>query len=158
MTTPRRLLSSLQNAIDTKARCFVGEVQYKRQSALQAYFYEINLLDASGCGIAKSLLYKRVQFRHEAEVRLIYCAEEKTCFSDVFSYNISPDNLFNEVLFDPRMNLEQQKLCTEAISCLGYNFSTRRSMMYDAPSSLRLKLPSQTVPPQPHLLVRPRAS
>jgi hypothetical protein len=143
MTTPRRLLTSLQNAIGASAKCFIGQIQYKRKSALQAYFYEINVSDISGVGVAESLLYKSVQFRHEAEVRLIYCAEEKVSHSnDVFGYQVSPSNLFDEVLFDPRMDRVRRKFCTETMNCLGYSFKIKKSTMYDAPRNLRFKFPS----------------
>ena len=140
MTTPRRLLTSLQNGVGEHAKCFIGQVQYKRKSALQAYFYEINLLDASGRGVAESLLYKGVQFRHEAEVRLIYCAEEGVHLSEVFGYKISPSHLFGDVLLDPRMNRVQRNFYTEAMSSLGHTLKMRRSTMYDAPSGLKFKL------------------
>lgn len=141
MTTPRKLLTSLKNVVGE--RCFIGSVQYKQKTALPAYFADINVFDASGDGMAKSLLCKKIQFRHEAEVRLIYCADESVCQGDVFSYDISPNHLFDRVLFDPRMDRAQRSFHIEVLRCLGCTSEIKRSTVYDAPSSLKFTLPRQ---------------
>lgn len=144
MTTPRKLLKSLQDAIGkhSEIKCFIGKVKYEYKSDLEECFSKIDLMNTNGSGIAESLLYKRKEFSHEREVRLIYSGDDGKCESDILSYPIDPDDLFDRVLFDPRMEESLRKSYISAIRSLGCNSEVKRSTLYDAPKSLVVKLNS----------------
>ena len=60
------------------------------------------IFDQSGWGQASTFFFKRVAFRHEKEVRLIYNSQGDNQF-DIFKFDINPNELFDEIVFDPRM-------------------------------------------------------
>jgi len=88
--------------------CFIGRVEYCTQDEIISRFTDpewakTHVLDTTGCGQASALLLKRPEFAHEKEIRLIYFANEQNrTGSDVYSYPIDPQALFDEVAFDPR--------------------------------------------------------
>lgn len=73
-TSIRKLLNALKDNQETfgELKCFIGQVKYLYKRDLLSKLSNINLLDTNGSGIAESLLYKRKEFSHEKEVRLIY--------------------------------------------------------------------------------------
>lgn len=141
-TTPKMLLSAMRNACPDAAdvRCFIGKVQYKSKNDIIKAFGKIDLLDTNGSGVAESLLYKRKEFQHEKEVRLIYSGEDGKCASDIFQFEIDPNALFDRVLFDPRMDDGVRKSYTAAVQGLGCTVEVKRSTLYDAPDNLSFKL------------------
>ncbi len=60
------------------------------------------IFDQSGWGQASTFFFKRVAFRHEKEVRLIYNSQNDNQF-DTFKFDINPIDVFDEIVFDPRM-------------------------------------------------------
>jgi len=141
-TTPRKLLTALKTHVDEFAdlTCFVGKVEYKTKPELLEIFGQINVVSTDGTGIAQSLLYKRREFSHEREVRLIYSAVDNNSPSDIFSFGVNPNELFDRVLFDPRMDDSLRKSYTAAIKSLGCDVEVKRSTLYDPPSGLQFKL------------------
>jgi hypothetical protein len=95
-------LNALQSQSGSFAQrhCFIGEVEYLTQKDLVSKLKDINVLNTSGSGIAESLIYKRVEFKHEKEVRLLY-TEESGRFHQ---FTIDSFDLFDEIVFDPRIN------------------------------------------------------
>lgn len=134
-TTPRKLLKSLQDEAGkfSDIKCFIGKVKYMPSRNLEECFSKINLLNSNGSGIAESLLYKRMEFSHEKEVRLIYSGDDGKCEQDIFNYSINPDDLFDSILFDPRMEQSLRESYLLAIRCLGCNSQCKRSKLYDLP-------------------------
>lgn len=142
MTTPRKLLTALKSHVDQFAdvKCFVGKVQYKKKPELLKIFGQINLTSTDGTGIAQSLLYKRPEFSHEREVRLIYSGDDNNSPSDIFSFGIDPNKLFDRVLFDPRMEESLRQSYISAVKSLGCTTQVKRSTLYDPPKCLKFKL------------------
>lgn len=142
MTTPRKLLKSLSDFIGAKSntQCFIGKVSYKNKTNMIESFSKIDLLDASNLGAAESILYKRPQFSHEKEVRLIYIGDNDKCHSDIFDYQINPNELFDRVIFDPRMEESLISSYAKAIAKLGLGAEVKRSTLYDAPKDLKFKI------------------
>lgn len=142
MTTPRKLLDSLKINIKKcpEVKCFIGKVQYKQTKELENCFSKIDLMNSNGSGIAESLLYKRTAFSHEKEVRLIYVGDSGNCESDIFNYEVDPNELFDSVLFDPRMDKSLRRSYISAIRCLGYDSTIKRSTLYDAPNFVEINL------------------
>lgn len=141
-TTPRKLLTALQKAEPKhhNLKCFIGKVSYLRKKTLLEKLQSINLLNTDGSGIAESLLYKRIEFKHENEVRLIFSGEDNICISDIFQFDIDPDQLFDRVLFDPRMEKNLRQAYKLAIEEKGCRTEVKRSTLYDAPTGLVFKL------------------
>ncbi|MBH5328062.1 DUF2971 domain-containing protein [Eikenella sp. S3360] len=140
-TTPRKLLNSLHGQVGefAKVRGFIGQVKYFKKSELIDKLKEINLLKTDGSGIAESLLYKREAFQHEDEIRLIYFGRDKLCQYDTFKFDINPIELFDILLFDPRINPYLKKAYKDHIIKKG-RFKFRRSSLYEAPKGLTFKL------------------
>jgi hypothetical protein len=105
-TTPRRLFESLKVIDQTwwEVRCFIGQVAYHTLDELQTKLDEIPFMTQDVTAEARSLLYKRVEFDHESEVRVIYVADDQSTGPDHLLFQIDPMALFDEFTFDPRMD------------------------------------------------------
>jgi hypothetical protein len=108
---PSKLLSAVQKwAAPREISCFVGAIQYESDKEIQQRF--VNLIDQYGPSAvgrgqlrAESLLFKRQEFSHEAEVRIICVDESNTSEQDVIRVEIDPSEVFEEIAFDPRLEL-----------------------------------------------------
>ncbi|MFB0688324.1 DUF2971 domain-containing protein [Proteus mirabilis] len=141
-TTPRKLLAALQKTEPTyhNVKCFIGKVSYLSEDTLPGKLTSIDLLNTNGSGIAESLLYKRVEFEHENEVRLIYIGDDNSTDSDIFQFEINPAELLDTVLFDPRMEKNLRQAYALAIEDKGCKTEVKISTLYDAPERLKFKL------------------
>ena len=141
-STPRKLHQALADSDSPywKVRAFIGKVSYKKKSDLLAALQGIHLTNTNGSGVAESLLYKRNEFRHEAEVRLIYSGPDGDCPNDVYQVSIEPNTLFDKMVFDPRMELAEVKKNAETLKLLGFVGRITRSSLYDAPKGLVFRL------------------
>jgi len=86
---------------------FVGKVKYENTKSLISMLKDEErmsgkIFDQSGWGQASTFFYKRLAFRHEKEVRLIYNFQKGNQF-DTFKFVIDPIETFDEIVFDPRM-------------------------------------------------------
>lgn len=137
-TTPRKLLDSLMNATPHfgEIRCFIGKVAYYQESELFEKLNCVNWRATDGSGIAESLLYKREEFSHESEIRLIYSAPESESVSDLYTFDIDPMDLFDELVFDPRMDASFVHAFKLAITNYGFNKKTFQSSLYQSPKQM----------------------
>lgn len=141
-SSPRRLVEAL-SASDSKfaaIRAFIGKVKYYGKNKLLKALSEIHLLDPNGSGVAESLLYKRWEFRHEAEVRLIYCGPDRECQNDLHNFSVDPNTIFDKLLCDPRMHDTAFRLHREEFRDLGFRGTIERSGLYKPPQGLIFKL------------------
>jgi hypothetical protein len=141
-STPRKLFEALKSS-DKKfwqVRCFVGRVTYESKDDLLESLGEINLMKSDGSGVAESLLYKRREFSHEREVRLIYSGPDDTSTKDIYPFPIDPATVFDRLTFDPRMDEELVAAYTLAIRAKGYKRPITQSSLYNAPTGLVFKL------------------
>jgi hypothetical protein len=88
---------------------FIGKVVYKSNEELNLWMNEQKISRSNSMpNIIESLYIKRDHFQHEAEVRVIYYADEKDnkLVSNVnpplVSFTIDPSYLIDEIAFDPR--------------------------------------------------------
>lgn len=134
-STPRKLLNALRKSCSEhpELKCFVGGVTYLPKFRLGKALEKIDIFDPNGSGIAESLLYKRQEFSHEKEVRLIYIGNDGSCNSDTYLFNIDIENTIDRILFDPRMDEGIRQGYVDAIKKLGYKGEIRRSTLYDVP-------------------------
>lgn len=130
--------------------CFIGKVKYVNSNEiknLDARIAEIVAGPGSSRNIpvAKTLLMKRPEFEHEAEVRLIYLDQHdlhkprigaglrsllKPHDDGVFEFPINPANLIEEIVFDPRMNNYSCIAYENYIRTLGYDGPLYQSSLY----------------------------
>ncbi|MGF1713231.1 hypothetical protein L4C37_22055 [Vibrio kagoshimensis] len=139
-TTIRKLLEALQSKSGQYARvqCFIGEVQYaKTQKALVETLQNIDLFNTSGSGTPESLMHKRNEFNHEREVRLIYTGGGKL---DIHQFSIDPHELFDEIVFDPRINDHLFDAYKTALEAKNFKKSIRKSVMYKPPKALMVNI------------------
>jgi hypothetical protein len=142
MSTPRKLLTALTESDDLfhRVSCFIGRVTYMSKADLLETLGGINLLKPDGSGIAESLLYKRMEFSHEREVRLIYSGRVGECTSDTYPFSIDPNLVFEKLTFDPRMDAELRNAYSLAFDEKGYKGRVTRSTLYNPPLGLVFKL------------------
>lgn len=141
-TTPRKLLEALQAATAEfwELRCFIGRVQYQDESDLLNTLQRVNWRESNGSGIAESLLYKRKEFTHENEIRLIYSGPDSANDSDIHAFGITPNELIEELVLDPRMDAELVKAFRLAIENKQFRNPVSQSSLYRAPEGLVISL------------------
>ena len=141
-STPRKLLEALNKTEPefSNVRCFLGQVIYMKKAALLDRLGKIQLLNTNGSGLAESLLYKRNEFRHEKEVRLIYSGRDGECTEDIYPFAIHPNDLFEKIMFDPRMDSTEVVANRKKIRGQGFSGRVTQSLLYRAPKGLVFKL------------------
>ena len=128
----RNLLDSLVTLNDDWRReaLFIGKVEYLPQKTLLSILSTMD--EIYGAGAARSLLLKRREFKHEAEIRLISTRGK----GEVENFAIDPFRVFDEIIFDPRMNTHIFESYSESIKGKGYKNRVARSVMYQLPKEL----------------------
>jgi hypothetical protein len=125
-STPRKLIAAMLDW--TKERpglsCFVGAVLYKDDAEIRQILrnvVEAHGPDAVGRGQlrAELLLLKRRFFSHEAEVRVICVDDRENPEQSMIQIPIQPE-IFDEVQFDPRLELFERNEREQRIRGLGY--------------------------------------
>ncbi len=141
-STPRKLLAALEQSSETPhtTSCFIGRVTYLSKADLLTKLGGIDLLGSNGVGIAESLLYKRKEFTHEREIRLIYSGEDGSCLNDTYSFGVNPNKAFDRLTFDPRMDPELRKAYRLAFTKKGYTGQVTTSTLYKPPVGLVFKI------------------
>lgn len=136
-STPRKLLDVLKVRGQQRwgKRCFIGRVKYQVKSELLKSIKKLSPLLSGGPAIAGSLLYKRTEFRHEREVRLIYCTEDVEHVGSVLPFAIDPTSLFDKIVFDPRADESVVKAQTKVLRALGYAGRVTQSTLYRIPQT-----------------------
>ncbi|EGR1465965.1 DUF2971 domain-containing protein [Vibrio cholerae] len=138
------LLDSISMATVNRAKCdhCIGKVEYVREQELigraTATFSENGEITFGG--LFRSLLIKRRAFRHENEVRLMFCDWSETAgLQNVFKYDIKPHELISQMMLDPRLTYEEAKaLKAEIRKQTGYQGDIKRSLLYRLPKSLTI--------------------
>lgn len=113
--------------------CYIGKVEYQSKSRLVALAKEVRDHGTGAGGSryqAKSLLMKRVAFRHEKEVRLIYLAPEIRAENTVLPYPFNPLVNVQSLTFDPRMNDSLYRVYKKHIESLGFSGKIIQSGLY----------------------------
>lgn len=142
-TTIRKLFSPIfQNAgIDYKAdgtpynlSAFIGKVKYAKSKALIEMLNDTGrmnskIFDQTGWGQASTFFFKRIPFKHEQEVRIIYDAQNGYS-SDLYKVDINPFEVFERIVFDPRMPEDNYNHHRAEVKSWGYTKSIIQSGLY----------------------------
>jgi hypothetical protein len=133
-TTIEKLIKALISSSEERKErsCFIGKVDYLNQKDLVSKL--TGIAGMFGRDAAESLLYKRNEFKHEREVRLIYTMYSQD--RNVHKFKIDPNVLFDEVVFDPRMNNHIFQAYKDAVYSKGFEKPIRQSVMYQLPKEL----------------------
>jgi hypothetical protein len=113
---------------------FVGKVRYESTKNLTEMLSDEDrmrgkLLDQSGHGQASTFYFKRLAFRHENEIRIMYNSHDNFT-SNIFPFTINPNEIFDQIVFDPRMSLDDYKMHKLTLKNLGYSKSIIQSGLY----------------------------
>lgn len=144
-TTSRELLSAIYDLSSPFASMsyFIGEVQYLEENFIRSAFQNPSfgssmVLDSTGRNQILSYLIKRKEFEHEAEVRLLFKyykeGDDTELKTDVWSFDVDPLVLFDEVVFDPRVDDSQFNHYRDELVKLGYNNKIEKSPLYQIPN------------------------
>lgn len=113
---------------------FVGKVKYSKTTTLVSMLNDQRrmsdkLFDRSGWGQASTFFFKRLAFKHEKEVRIIFNSQFDNAF-DIYKINIDPFELFDNIVFDPRMTKEDYETRKHQIKNWGYKKRVYQSSLY----------------------------
>ncbi len=96
-STTRELINTLRMSIRSyrNTSCFIEAVQYESEETITTKFkdklwVEYNLLKLGTRGHVNTLLLKRMEFKTESEIRLLYLDPYNKDHGDLFSYKIDP--------------------------------------------------------------------
>lgn len=128
----RNLLESLLELNQDHRRngIFIGKVNYLPKKTLLSILRNIGGI--YGKDAARSLLLKRREFKHEAEVRLISTIGA----GEIQNFEIDPYKVFDEIIFDPRMNKHICESYKKSIKANGFKRRVAQSVMYQLPREL----------------------
>jgi hypothetical protein len=139
-TTVRKLAASFFDVHDRSASLsyFLGKVDYAPSDEITSRFGAMKLSDAFFGGqndkTAVTLLLKRDEFAHEHEVRLLYCDVEKKHLADDFvSMPFDANNVVDDIMFDPRLDIRIVAALSDIFSAQGFTKDVSRSKLYESP-------------------------
>lgn len=146
-TSPRKLLNALETGIqgNLEGLCYIGSVQYMSQAAIFQNIRDAvsklgkNVFDKPNI-LARLALLKREAFSHESEVRLIFISDNSAPGTKSIRVKIDPNILFDEVTFDPRLEIFERKERETLAKNLGYTGNIVESYLYLRPE-LVIRLP-----------------
>jgi hypothetical protein len=142
-TTIRKLFTPLfdigghhtkMNGIVYNLSTFVGKVKYETTKNLTNMLKDEDrmkgkLLDQSGHGQASTFYFKRKAFKHENEIRIMFNSNHNQ-LSDIFRYSINPYELFEQIVFDPRMSIDDFNFHKQELKNIGFKNSVIQSGLY----------------------------
>jgi hypothetical protein len=124
---------------------YIGKIIYESSVEIQQFFENpsnLNMIfQTSGEGSVQTLLVKRLEFKHENEVRLIYSANDETddTTSPIYQYRFNPNDILDELLFDPRFDDRLYETKKAKFSAQGFTKTIGKSTLYHVPDfNLRL--------------------
>lgn len=141
-TTIDQLLDSLCLATIDRKSCehCIGKVEYLREVELvkRAKDTFTSHGEITLGKLFSSLLLKRRAFRHENEVRLMFCDwADGAGRSKLLKYDIEPHKLITQIMIDPRVPYDEFKLIEQDIrQRTAYQGEIKRSLLYRLPESL----------------------
>jgi hypothetical protein len=128
------LLNDIVRKLDQRdaERFFIGKVEYVYQKEILERLQNINGI--YGIEAARSLLFKRKEFSHESEVRLI---STQGAGDEIRRFSFDPFSTIDEIVFDPRMNDYTYNAYRDALKNKGFKGRVAKSVMYQLPAEFR---------------------
>ncbi|MCR9137173.1 MAG: DUF2971 domain-containing protein [Alphaproteobacteria bacterium] len=137
-TTVRKLLTTLQAPHGEWAheQAFIGKVLYLGDKKLVAFGNEVFRDGLNSRALAETLLVKRIAFRHEREIRLLYFEKDKAQ-KDIYAYHINPHALIDQVMLDPRLQRNDFNAKRDEIHRrTGFKGKILHSLLYAPPKGM----------------------
>jgi hypothetical protein len=124
------------NFIGLKA--WIGKVSYHNQKVIEQMvrdprWFKDKLLDTSGREPVETLLFKRFEFSHEKEVRIIFRDIDEGNGNDLVKFRIDPFELIEEIIFDPRMSPFLVEAYKGRLKEIGFPGKVDQSSLYKVP-------------------------
>nr|WP_176453700.1 hypothetical protein [Vibrio parahaemolyticus] len=114
---------------------FMGAVNYLDRQSL--FNYIGNTIRKHGLKVysnpnyrARLLLLKREVFSHENELRVLFVQSEIQSTRSLLQVQIEPNMVFDEVSFDPRLDLFERKEREDVVRKLGFLGSINNNDLY----------------------------
>jgi hypothetical protein len=154
-STPRKLIEVLRAGVPVERECFVGKVEYVEPDAITSHLSHMvirivgdafshtndDLREAITCRVtntfkqpeasARLLLVKRKAFEQEAEVRLLVIGGRDQPGKHLIRIPIDPNDVFEEVSFDARLDSLEREARKKHASALGYTGAFQDSQLCD---------------------------
>lgn len=137
-TSVRKLARSLSGGLGEWAhvQAFIGKVRYLRDAELLDFANSVFAHGLDPVPLANTLLVKRRAFVHEREVRLLYL-EKSDSGESLFSYDVDPHELVEQIMIDPRLPLDKVADLKEEIERkTGFAGPIVRSLLYAPPEGM----------------------
>jgi hypothetical protein len=140
-STVRRLLESLNadRGSTANTQAFIGRVRYLNNQKLKSYAKTIHgKAHRHPAVLASTLMVKRPAFKHEREVRLVFVPQaSRDDESDLFSYAVSPHQLIDQIMIDPRVSASDAiALKARLRRTTRFSGAIKRSLLYAPPPNL----------------------
>lgn len=142
-TTVEKLILAMFNSIahEPEKRGFIGKVDYLTTeqivSKMQDEDWVKNIIyDPTNKSKAETLLFKRTEFNHESEIRLIYYeaqSHEVGQYPEFFEFNFQPNDLIEEIELDPRLTPKEYLATEKKLLNSGYSNKVSKSNLYEVP-------------------------
>ena len=141
-TTASSLFNSVCLAPDRapSTNVFLGKVKYMTAQDIIEFIQDSQnttrvILSDDGRSAAHWLLVKRMEFKHESEVRLLLRDPLQTVphYEPRCAVSVDPFQLIQEIVFDPRTPKYRVKVYRDQLGMLGVNVPTRHSKLYSLP-------------------------
>ncbi|PLX08660.1 MAG: hypothetical protein C0594_05995 [Marinilabiliales bacterium] len=147
-TTVRKLFDVIfdNSSYSTLTTSFIGKVQYDTVQNIGSLFSDPNYIgsivqDTTGQGLVEAQLIKRIEFEHEKEIRLLYSVDSSSpdIQNDIKHFSINPNNLIDDIMFDPRISSRYENIYRQTILSLGFRNPILKSQLYNfTPVNIRL--------------------
>ena len=136
-TNIRKLFSCFwdDDDIHSRNKYYIGAVKYYERREIEELMNSTSFFDAAiGCRnhvFAEMLCIKRLEFKHEDEVRLLYNDVDIYEDSDVYKKIIDYNDVFEEVCLDPRiMDISEYEYIKKELIALGCKVPIIQSDLY----------------------------
>lgn len=136
-----KLLGASLNEIDSKQFStrirIIGQVAYRTEKQINTWMQKQNEGLINDMTLRESLFIKRKEFSHEKEVRLIIHKsinqedENKGIENPGIKLKIEPNELVEEVTFDPRLGKSDYETYSDVFRSIGYKNKITKSNLYD---------------------------
>jgi hypothetical protein len=144
-TTARKLFTAFCDPDDDFAQLkfFLAKVQYMSKRRIEKFLEEATFRSLAWGGqnnkFAQTLLVKRPEFKHEKEVRLLFCDAEKTLTGDVYVIPFQYDAVLSDATLDPRLTKTQFKRRKKVLEKMGCSIPIKQSNLYKIKDELVIR-------------------
>jgi len=144
-TTAAKLLGSLHVSAGRHAddQAFLERVRYLRQAKMAEFGDSAIRFPLNANDFAKTLLIKRLAFKHEREARLLFFADRnRNQFKEGrFHYPIEPHKFIEQIMIDPRVTREEAKqLKVQIQKKTGFKGKILHSKLYVLPKGFKFRI------------------